>query len=52
MSFSNIFWRDRSTPIADSLPHVFKAMRANNVKRIVALSTPASWVLPEDQVRV
>lgn len=49
-SLTNLVTRSRVTPIGDSLPHAFKAMRAHRVKRIIALSTPSSCVLPDDKV--
>lgn len=36
--------RDTSTPIANSLPTLFEAMREKHVKRILALSTPVHGV--------
>jgi len=40
------FLRTKTTPIADTFPRsIFPAMRANGIKRILALSTP-SFVVP------
>jgi len=39
-TLSALVWRTTTTPIADSFPTIFAAMRAQNVKRILALSTP------------
>jgi hypothetical protein len=39
--------RIKTTPIADSLPTIFAAMKNRGVKRILALSTPA-WLVRDD----
>lgn len=49
ISLNAAVMRTKTTPIADSFPTVFRAMRAKGVKRILALSTPA-FLLPEDQL--
>jgi hypothetical protein len=41
LSLSALVLRIKTTPIADSLPTVFAAMRSQNVTRILALSTSA-----------
>ena len=46
-SLSAFLLRTTTTPIADSFPAIFNAMRAKGVKRILALSTPAFYVAPE-----
>ena len=48
MSFSAFVRRTRTTPIGDSFPVVFKAMRAQGIKRILALSTPSYYVETEE----
>ncbi|KAJ7151112.1 hypothetical protein C8R46DRAFT_493770 [Mycena filopes] len=40
-SLSAFVFRTKNTPIADSFPGILAAMRANGVKRILALSTPS-----------
>lgn len=44
VSFSAMLTRPTDTPIADSFPTIIRAMGANGVKRILALSTPSYWV--------
>lgn len=48
LSLQAFIWRDTTTPIADSFPTIFQAMRETGVKRIIALSTQA-YALSEDQ---
>lgn len=48
VSFSAMLTRRTDTPIADSFPTIIRAMEANEVKRILALSTPAYWVEERD----
>jgi hypothetical protein len=40
-SLSALIYRTKDTPIADSFPLIIKVMRSNNIKRILALSTPS-----------
>lgn len=47
-SLSAFITRTKTTPIADSFPSVFTAMRANGIKRILALSTP-NFVSKDDK---
>lgn len=47
-SLSAFIFRTKTTPIADSLPSVFEAMRDQGVKRIMALST-ANFVVEGDK---
>ena len=49
VSLSAFIWRTTTTPIADSFPTVFRAMRAQGVKRILALSTPSYPVSSEQK---
>jgi nucleoside-diphosphate-sugar epimerase len=49
VSFRAFIWRIKTTPIADSFPTIFQAMRAQGVKRILALSTPAYDVSSEQK---
>lgn len=39
LSLSAFIWRTKTTPIADPFPTIFRAMTAQGVKRILALST-------------
>lgn len=43
ISLSHLIWRTKPTPIADSLPTVFSAMRTSGVKRIMVLSTASGF---------
>jgi hypothetical protein len=49
LSLSAFIWRTKTTPIADSFPTIFRAMRAEGVKRILALSTPCYAVSSEQK---
>jgi hypothetical protein len=49
VSLSAFIWRTKTTPIADSFPTVFRAMRAQGAKRILALSTPSYKVSSEEK---
>lgn len=49
VSLSAFIWRTKTTPIGDSFPTVFRAMRAQDVKRILALSTPSYHVGSEQK---
>jgi nucleoside-diphosphate-sugar epimerase len=44
VSISAMLTHPTDTPIADSFPTIIRAMEANGVKRIFALSTPSYWV--------
>ncbi|KAF2498829.1 NAD(P)-binding protein [Lophium mytilinum] len=46
MTLKATLLRDTSTPIADSLPTLFAAMRSANITRILALSTPTGLPQP------
>ncbi|KAJ5132768.1 NAD(P)-binding protein [Penicillium atrosanguineum] len=48
VSFSAMLTRRTDTPIADSFPTIIRAMEANGVKRILALSTASYWVEERD----
>ncbi|QDS78003.1 hypothetical protein FKW77_002453 [Venturia effusa] len=48
ISLSAFLYRTRETPIADSLPILFNAMRESDVRRILALSTPHALPQPQD----
>lgn len=48
VSASAIITRPKDTPIGDSFPGIIQAMRANGVRRIMALSTPSYWVDSKD----
>ena len=47
LSPSAFIWRTKTTPIADSFPTISRAMTAQGVKRILALSTPSYPVSSE-----
>ncbi|KEF54468.1 uncharacterized protein A1O9_09635 [Exophiala aquamarina CBS 119918] len=47
-TLSAFLLRTKTTPIADSFPILFAAMKKTSVKRILALSTPA-WLVKEQQ---
>lgn len=49
VSLSAFIWRTKTTPIADSFPTLFRAMRAQGVRRILALSTPSYMVNSEQK---
>lgn len=49
VSLSAFVWRTTTTPIADAFPTIFRAMRAQGVKRILVLSTPAYGVESEQK---
>jgi hypothetical protein len=49
LSPSAFIWRTKTTPIADSFPTIFRAIRAQGVKRILALSTPSYPVSSEQK---
>lgn len=49
LSLSAFIWRTKITPIADSFPAIFRAIRAQGVKRISALSTPSYPVSSEQK---
>ncbi|KAF2808627.1 NAD(P)-binding protein [Mytilinidion resinicola] len=46
MTLKATLLRDTSTPIADSLPTLFTAMRSANITRMLALSTPTGLPQP------
>lgn len=48
VSASAVITRRNDTPIADSFPTIIRAMEANGVKRLLALSTPSYWVEGRD----
>lgn len=48
VSLSAFLLRTKTTPIADSFPILFAAMKKTGVKRILALSTPA-WLVKDHQ---
>ncbi|KAJ5219991.1 NAD(P)-binding protein [Penicillium chermesinum] len=48
ISPSAIITRPKHTPIGDSFPGIMQAMRANCVRRIMALSTPSYWIDGKD----
>ena len=50
ITLSNFLTRSTATPIADALPNVFTAMRAEGVKRILALSSVGGFQRPGDEV--
>lgn len=50
VSLGSMISRDKSTPIGDSFPIIINAMRANSVKRILVLSTPSAYPVPEDEL--
>jgi hypothetical protein len=50
VTLSGFLTRSRQTPIADAFPALFTAMRDAGVKRILALSTPGGFPLPEDHM--
>ena len=50
VSWPNVFLRrTEPTPIADTMPAVFDAMRRNNVKRVLTLSTLSGWQQPGEE---
>ena len=49
VSLSAFIWRTKTTPIADSFPAVFQAMRSQGVRRILALSTTSYQVSSEQK---
>jgi len=49
LSPSAFIWRTKTTPIADSFPTISRAMTAQGVKRILALSTPSYPVSSEQK---
>jgi hypothetical protein len=49
LSPSAFVWRTKTTPTADSVPTIFRAMRAQGVKRILALSTTSYPVSSEQK---
>lgn len=49
VSLSAFIWRTTTTPIADSFPTIFRAMKAQGVQRILALSTPSYEVSSEQK---
>lgn len=48
VSLYHAITRTTPTPIADSFPAIFDAMRANAVKRILVLSTPSAFPQPSE----
>jgi hypothetical protein len=48
VSLYHAITRTTPTPIADSFPAIFDAMRANAVKRIIVLSTPSAFPQPSE----
>jgi uncharacterized protein YbjT (DUF2867 family) len=50
ITLSNFLTRSTATPIADNFPTIFTAMRANGVKRIMALSSVGGFQRPGDYV--
>ncbi|KAJ5808507.1 NAD(P)-binding protein [Penicillium riverlandense] len=47
-SASAIIFRPKETPIADSFPTIIRAMKANNVSRLIVLSTASFWITGKD----